>query len=126
MTNRTVNLPKGLLEKILKRIHREERILFLKRTIFSSITLIGSAAAFLPTFKMLASGFEQSGFLHFFSLIFSDFSAVMSYWQSFALILLETLPFISLTLFLAVLLILLQSIKSLTKDIKIISRLATN
>jgi hypothetical protein len=52
--------------------------------------------------------------------MFSDFSSVAAYWQSFAMILLETLPAISLALFLAIILVFLQSIKSLTKDIKII------
>ncbi|OGZ93266.1 MAG: hypothetical protein A2528_00535 [Candidatus Staskawiczbacteria bacterium RIFOXYD2_FULL_37_9] len=65
---------------------------------------------------MLLADFIQSGFINFFSLIFSDFTVVRTYWQSFAMILLETLPALSLVLFLGVLLILLQSIKSLTKN----------
>ena len=45
---------------------------------------------------------KQPGFINFFSLMFSDFSSVVTYWQSFAMILLETLPALSLALFLAV------------------------
>jgi ABC-type multidrug transport system fused ATPase/permease subunit len=109
-----------LLERILKRIHKEERLLVLRRTIIFSIMLAGSLLAIVPTFKILLSDFSQSGFINFFSLIFSDFSSVATYWQTFVMILLETLPVVSLALFLAVLLIFLQSIKSLTKNIKII------
>jgi len=125
----TINPPKGLLEKILKRIHKEERLLVLRRIIIFSVMLTGSLLAFVPVLKILLSDFGQSGFINFLSLIFSDFSSVATYWQSFAMILLETLPAVSLALFLAVLLIFLQSAKSLIKNIKIIKnngRLAIN
>jgi len=112
-----------LLEKILKRIHREERLLVLRRIIIFSATLIISLLAFVPSLKMLLSDFSQSGFFNFSSLIFSDFSSVAIYWQSFAMILLETLPAVSLALFLAILLIFLESAKSLTKNIEIANNL---
>ena len=110
--------PIGLLEKIMKRIHREERILVLRRIIIFSITLVISVIGFFPAFSMLIADFNQSGFLQFSSLMFSDFSTVSTYWQSFTMTLLQTLPALSLALFLAVLLTFLQSIKSLTKDVK--------
>ncbi len=125
----TINPPKGLLEKILKRIHKEERLLVLRRIIIFSVMLTGSLLAFVPVLKILLADFGQSGFINFFYLIFSDFSSVATYWQSFAMILLETLPAASAALFLAVLLIFLQSAKSLIKNIKIIKnngRLAIN
>ena len=88
----TINPPKGLLEKILKRIHKEERLLVLRRIIIFSVMLTGSLLAFVPVLKILLADFGQSGFSNFFYLIFSDFSSVATYWQSFAMILLETLP----------------------------------
>ena len=109
-----------LFPKIMKRIHKEQRFLVIRDSIIFSTTLLGSVIAFVPVFKMLSSDMSKTGFLNFFSLFFSDFSVVMSYWKSFSLILLETLPVISLALFLAVLLTFLQSIRKLTKDIKII------
>ena len=121
MINSYINPPIGLLEKILKRIHKEERLLVLRRIIIFSITLIGSLLGIVLAFKTLLSDFSQSGFMSFFSLMFSDFSTVMAHWQSFSLILLESLPAISLALFLSVVLICLQSIKVLTKNIKMIS-----
>ena len=120
MDNFNIEPPKGLLGKIIKRIHKEERLLVFRRVTIFSITLAISLLAFVPTFKILISDFSQSGFINFFSLIFSDFYAVTTYWKSFTMILLETLPTVSLALFLAVVLLLLQSVKSLTKNIKII------
>ena len=119
MDNFYIEPPIGLLEKILSRIHKEERVLVLRRVILFSTTLIISLVAFFPTFNMLMAGFTQSGFLNFFSLVFSDSSTVMKYWQSFSMTLLEALPALSLALFLAVLLTFLQSIKSLTKYAKL-------
>lgn len=107
--------PKGLLEKILKRICYEQRVLVLRQIILFSVTFIASILAFMPAWQMLVSDSNRSGFFNFFSLIFVDFSAVVASWQSFAMALLQTLPVISLALFLAVLLTFLQSIKLLTK-----------
>lgn len=103
----------------MNRIHREQRILVIKRRIaVFSIVLIGSIIAFFPVFNMLKSAFVESGFMQFLSLLFSDFEVVLSYWQSFALSLLESLPVLSLMAFLAVVLGFLESAKYLTKDIK--------
>lgn len=121
MTNYYIEPPIGLLEKVLKRVHKEERLLVLRRIIIFSITLLASLSGLVPSYKILLSGFNQSGFMNFFSLMFSDFSFVMAHWQSFTMILLESLPAISLVVFLAVVLVFLQSIKVLTKNIKIIS-----
>jgi hypothetical protein len=114
--------PQGLFEKILKRIQKERRILFIRHVAIFSTMLFGSLTALIPVSRMLISDFSSSGFFNFFSLIFYGFSSISSYWQSLALILLETLPATSIALFLAVLLIFLQSIKSLSKDIKIIKQ----
>lgn len=126
--NFSIEPPNGLLEKIMKRIHREERILVFKRTALFSVTFIASVVGLYPALKMLISDFSQSGFFNFFSLMFSDFSVVTTYWQSFVMILLQTLPAVSLALFLAVLLTLFQSAVYLTKNVKIIinNNLATN
>lgn len=120
MTRALTQPPKDLLKKIMKRIRREEQIFIIKRIVAFSTTLMASIIALFPVSKMLLSDFSNSGFLRFFSLMFSDSSVVASYWQSFVLILLETLPVASVALFLAVLLVFLQSVKSLSKNIRII------
>ena len=122
MTFSLIEPPIGLYEKIMKRIHQKERVLVLRRVIIFSTTLIISLVSFFPVVSMLMYDFNQSGFLQFSSLMFSDTSSVMTYWRSFMMTLLETLPALSLALFLAVLVTFLQSIKSLTKDVKTIIR----
>jgi len=107
-----------LLSIIIKRLHKEERILAVRRVVLFAIMFACSVIGLVPAFNMLMSDISSSGFYNFFSLIFSDFSVVATYWQNFTMILLETLPALSLALFLAVILTFLQSTKLLLKDIK--------
>jgi len=105
----------------MDRIHREKQLLTVRRRIFIfSFIFIVSIIAIIPVFHGLEKAISDSGFLQFLSLIFSDFKIVMTYWQSFALSLLESLPVLNLALFLVVVLAFLESIKFLVKDIKII------
>ena len=113
--------PKGLFNKIMARIQEERRLLTIKRRLMIfSLGAVGSAIAFIPALKMVQTGLYESGFMQFFSLIFSDFGTVVSYWQNFVMSLLETFPIIDLAIFLTVILIFLESLKFLVKDIKII------
>ncbi len=121
-----MKLPKGLFERIMGRIHNEERFLIIRRTVLFSLSAIVSFSGFVFAVKMLLTDIYQSGFLYFFSLLFSDFSVVMSYWRNFSLILLETLPTLTVILFLVLLLALLESLKLLTRNIKTMRRFAIN
>ena len=113
--------PNDLFPKIMQRIHREERgLLTLRRRIaIFSIGLIGSMAAFIPVFKMVQAGFFGSGFINFILLLFSDFEIIATYWQNFAMSLLETLPVMSLIMLLAIIFIFLESLKFLVRDMKL-------
>jgi len=107
-----------LFLKIIKRIHKEERFLALKKIFGVSLILLISIIAFIPATNFLISEIKNSGFLQFASLAFSDFDIVKTYWKNFAFTILETLPALSLALCLVILLTFLQSIKSLSKNIK--------
>ena len=113
--------PSGdLLAKIIARIGEERKAARIKwRLVLFSAVTVCSAVAFVPLFQMLRTGFIESGFLQFFSLLFSDFEIVAAYWQNFSLSLLETLPVFSLMVFLAVVLVFLESLKLLIKNLKI-------
>ena len=113
--------PKELLGKIMQRIHREQRIAAIAKLVVFSVMLAGSLIVFLPVYRAMISEFTKSGFTQFFSLLFSDSSAMLAYWQSFVSALLETLPVLSIAAFLGILLVFLQSLKSVTQNIKIIS-----
>ena len=112
-----------LFLKIMKRIRREERILAFKKIGLLSVISLASVVAFVPAIKMLVQEAQSSGFVQFASLAFSDFEVLKAYWQNFALTILETIPAVALALCLAILLTLLQSIKSLSKNIKTISNI---
>lgn len=115
-----VEPPAGLFDRIMCRIEKENKLLTLRRRIIIfSVSLIGSAIAFIPVFAYVRSGFIESGFFVFFSLIFSDTKIVLVYWQNFAQSLLETLPVMGLISFLAVVAVFLESLKMLVRDLKI-------
>ena len=113
--------PKGLYESIMNRIREERRISVLRRRIILfCLGFVVSAAAFVPAFRWLQTDLSNSGFLQFFSLLFSDFKIVATYWQSFLMSLLETVPAISLAVFLAAVFVFLESLNFLAKNIKFI------
>lgn len=116
-----IELPEGILNRIMLRIKAEQRLLAIKqRVVIFSLVFIGSVIAFVPTFRMVQAEISSSGFLQFFSLIFSDLGTVLAYWQSFTMSLLETLPAFSLAIFLAVVFAFLESLRFLARDIKFI------
>jgi ABC-type phosphate/phosphonate transport system permease subunit len=116
-----IELPEGIFERIMTRIRTERRILTFKRRLaILSVGFVGSSTAFIPAFKLLHSNLVESGFLQFFSLLFSDFGIITGYWKEFSMSLLETLPAASLAIFLAVVFVFLGSLKFLAKDIKLL------
>lgn len=111
--------PGDLFKKIMHRIHEERRLLIIKRRlVIFSISLIGSIVAFIPAFQTVKTGFIESGFTEYLSLLFSDTGIVVTYWQNFTFSLLETLPIMSLVAFLITMLVFLESLKLLAKNIK--------
>lgn len=113
-----IELPEGILDRIMARLKAEQRLLTVKRRVaIFSIGLFGSGVAFIPAFKMAQLEISNSGFLQFFSLLFSDFGTVAAYWQSFTMSLLETIPAFSLAVFLAIAFVFLESLRFLARDI---------
>lgn len=110
--------PKGLFGKIIRRIHREQRLLILKKIIIFSVAFAGSFLMLGISLKMLAADVSQSGFFNLSLLAFSDFSIVIQYWKNFGLALLETLPAVSIALFFAGIVLFLETLKSFIKNVK--------
>lgn len=111
--------PKDLFGKIMSRIRKEQRTSIRRRIIIFSIGLLGSLAAFIPVFQSARNAFAEFGFIQFFSLLFSDSEIIITYWRSFVLTLLESLPVMSIVALLAIILIFLESLKLLVKNITI-------
>ncbi|MDO8600802.1 MAG: hypothetical protein Q7R73_04360 [bacterium] len=119
--NENTELPADLFERIIARIHEEERLLSLKkRLILFSTTIFVSVGGFIPVVSILRQEFAQSGFLQFLSLMFSDFGAVMANWQDFGLALLESLPIMGMAAFLLTILVFFWSLKHFVWAVKIV------
>lgn len=107
-----------LFGAILQRFQKEQRLSVIKRSLLFFFIFIGSAAAMVPAFQTTRAGLVESGFVQFFSLFFSDFKIVITDWQNFVFALLESLPAVSLAVFFITLLVFLESLKFLIKNIK--------
>lgn len=113
--------PEYLFDKIMNRIKRERQLLNLrKRLIIFSTGAAGSIMAFIPALNAVRANLAESGILHFISLVFSDFTIVVTLWKEFAFSILESLPIISIAIFLATIFMFLGCIKFLSQDIAII------
>lgn len=113
--------PADLFEKIIGRIQKERRISNLKRRIIIfSAGLISSLTTFVPALKIAKTEVIDSDFWQFFSLVFSDFKEVTTYWQNFAMALLERLPVVGLGLLLVCFFVLVVILRLLFRDIKLL------
>jgi len=112
----------GLFDKIIARFKQERSLIIKRRLILFSVGLVSSVVAFIPAGRMVRTGLIESGFIQYFSLIFSDFGVVTTYWQNFSLTLLESIPVISLVLFLTITLLFLESLKFFILNLRIILR----
>ncbi len=86
-----------LYDRVINRINREEKIAEIRiKLVFRFFGLLSSCFALAPFSFMLFSDISESGFLNFLSLIYSDFSVVMSNAGDYILSLLEIMPLPSL------------------------------
>ena len=119
--------PRDLFENVVKRIEDEKNFQKIRRkTLFFAVSTILCAIACVPALIMVRSSANESGFMKFFSLLFSDFQSVVSYWQSFSLTLLETLPVASLIMLSTILLLFLESLRSLANGVKSLFKFKNN
>lgn len=117
-------LPDGLLEKTMARVQKIQRRSAIRQLVIFSLTAIASMAAFIPGLQLLKADLFESGFLSFLSLLWSDYSIIMTQWQNLGLALLESLPVTSLAIIMISIFVFLQSLKYMARDIKKISPLS--
>jgi len=110
----------GLFEEIMGCIRREEFFYAKCRMAAFFLLFAVSAVAFLPVLRIAAAEAAESGFFEFMSLMFSDSGAVLALWQNFLLALAESLPVVSLAALLIVTLVLFQSLKIISRDLKFV------
>jgi len=115
--------PTGLLTSVMSRLTRaERRAIFLSRCrlFFVSLLLLGSLGSLIPVFRTISADLSASNFFSYFSLLFSDFSIVVSSWQSYLFTLLESLPVFSLTLSLGLTLVVLAALRFFVRDFRVV------
>lgn len=82
----------NLFEKIILRIAREKKEQnFRRRLIFGSCFFVSFYLLFSSGFWFYQQG-QETGFFQFVSLVFSSFNFILGYWQSFLMLLAESLP----------------------------------
>ncbi len=111
--------PSDLYQKVLNRIENEKNIAIIKkRLIVSSVVFSIAITCFVFSILFFLTAASQSGFSQMFSLIFSDFNIIPTYFTNFILSLLESLPTFNIILSLLMVLFVSSVSRFLTKDIK--------
>ncbi len=92
-------LSPGLAQKIISRIERYERRLFLAKKVGFGACVAGSVTLTGFGFENAATELSRSGFFSFAALIFSDFSSALANFPDFFLSVAESIPAIPIALF---------------------------
>ena len=86
---------------ILNKIKREEVKKTIYKIVFSSVlSFFSISVAFIYAINVIKD-FYQSGLSEYFSLIFSDGASLVTYWQSYIMSIVESLPIIPITILVA-------------------------
>jgi hypothetical protein len=94
-----------LINTVLCRIDREKRLKILKKRLFFYISGTSLASViFTLIFKEFSRQATESGFFQFFSLLFSDFGAIIRHFSDYVLSIIGSVPIISFGLVSVVLL----------------------
>lgn len=112
-------MPAGLFDSVMSRITAERKAAKIKNKliVFSAATVCSMIATIVMTVVTQAD-FSQSGFWQYFSLLFSDFGLMVDFWQNYIFSLLGAFPATSAILLLGSLLIFVESLATVIKNIK--------
>lgn len=114
-----LKLPEQLFLRVMSRIERERRLRALRRRlVIFGFGAVFSLVVFIPLFDMARTALAESGFITFFSLIFSDFGTVLALWKDYLYSLLETIPVLEISMLLAAAFIFFGSLRFFFRDIK--------
>jgi hypothetical protein len=114
--------PVGLSDAVLERIEVRRRRAARMRISLFGIVGLAAVAAFVPAWRELSAELAQSGFTQFLSLLFSDASALFTYWQDFALSLMESFPAAGAAAVSASVLVFLLSVRFFAGDARVAFR----
>lgn len=101
----------GLKEKIIHKIEKEAKKKAVFTFIFAGFTSLTSVLAMIYSLVLIVKDYYSSGLSEYISLVFSDSSILLSFWKEFTLSVVESLPFITITLTLTSVWIFIWSLK---------------
>jgi hypothetical protein len=108
--------PDGLCGVVLSRVALEQKRTARRRFETAVASLLASLGAAVAAVFVLANSLAASGFWKFVSLAFSDGGTVLTYWQQFAMSLLESFSVPEMVLLLSCVFAVLLSLKFLSKN----------
>lgn len=115
--NAKYNPDEGLAFSVFQTIITQDRRIARLKLWSLGFVLFASSMGLIPAFQILSSDLIHSGFYEYFSLIFSDGGAMLSYWKELSFSLAESLPTMSIVFTLSMLFICFLSLKYLIKQI---------
>jgi|GEM_PF-6497089 len=113
-----------LFDKVMRRLATEEKKWQLKRRVifFAALTVLSAWGAW-PAWQRLNANLAASGFWQFWSLLRSDFNSFgVNNQRSLLWSLLAALPVMSLSLLIGLMVVFLESVKMLGKNLSLIRR----
>lgn len=116
-----INPPADLEAKVLKSVEMALEKKNKNRKIIGFSVFSVSLISFIDFIIYTIHAFQQSGFSTYLSLIFSDSKIVLNNFGGFILSLVDSLPFFAITITLAMILIILVSVKYATSGKKELS-----
>ncbi len=111
-----INPPYDLEDCIFRAITAKERFTNKLNLAIQSILAVISFVAFFPLGTAVAQAFSNSSFSQYVALLFSGDSTLLTYWQELTISIFESLPVLSLTLFLSVSIVFIYSITRAYKN----------
>ena len=95
-------LPRGLFERIILAIRREQELRHTRRLAFGFLALLAVSFVFVPfSWSLFANQIQNSGVLQFIGAALSNTGAFLASWQEFSLAIAESLPIMGMVVFAA-------------------------
>ncbi len=108
----TIEPSEKLKNSILNTLRKEERKNAIYKMVLSSVVSLASISMAVIFVMNIIKDAYQSGLSEYLSLIFSDGASLVSYWQTYVLLVTESLPIIPITIVTASILVFVWSINS--------------
>jgi len=108
----------NLRNSIINKIKKEEMKRTIYKIVFSSVVSLSSVSLAIFSITYVIKDAYQSGLSEYLSLLLSDGGLLVSYWQTYAMSIVESLPIVPITLVVASIWIFVWSVNSVFEAFK--------